>query len=249
MYQTSKGHEKKVLSSIFSDSKDFFEKMGYIGYEYKGNDGNGVPDGVFQKGASKIWVEHTQARLNYGNKGSRLPGLDGFCKDVQHELLKEGYKGCMCFDISYLIADKYLSSPEFKAEILNMARSAIGSSAEFVDEGRRIFVKYCPTEKCCLQSLNDYKGLRVTPSQWHNIEFCQTIPLALYDECVRVKEGKYQKNTDERNENWLFIEIPWGYTFEEDLPEKSVYFDRIFLVEQSCKDGREIFQPRLSATK
>ena len=248
MDKTSKEHEINVLSSVFLDSKDFFDNMGYIGYEYEGRDGEGVPDGIFRKGTSEIWVEHTQARLNYGNKGSLLPGIDGLCKYVQHELLKKGYKGCLCFDISSMVADNYLSSSEFKKEILDMASSAIASGKDD-DEERSIFVRYCPTEKCCLKNLNEYKGLRVTTSNWHNIEFCQTIPLDLYKKCIRIKEQKYKQNTNKRDENWLFIEKPWGYTFEKDLPKDSVFFDKIFIVEQSCKDGREVYLPQLSATK
>lgn len=249
MAKKSKEHEVTVLESVFRDSKEFFEGMGYTDYVFKSNDGNCIPDGTFIRGASIIWVEHTQARLNYGEKGSILPGLDGFCKDVQRELLKEGLRGCICFDISSVWADKYFSSSDFKSEILNIARGAISSSDGYADEERDIYVKHCSPEECCSRNLEDYKGLRVTISGLHNLEFCRIIPRSVYDACVSIKERKYQKNTDKRDENWLFIEEPWRYTFRNDLPNDSNFFDKIFIVERSGKDGREVFLPRLSATR
>lgn len=249
MVKTSKEHEISVLTSIFNDSKAFFEKMGYAGYSFESREGTGVPDGYFRKGASEIWVEHTQARLNYGEKGSILPGFDGFCNDVRRELLKEGYEGCLCFDISSTLADKYFSSPEFKSEILDMARNVIKSSNKYIDEERRIYVTYCSPDACTLESLDDYKGLRVTTSRLNNFELCRIIPSTIYDECVHVKEQKYLANTLPREGNWLFIEEPWGYSFRNNLPEESDYFDKIFIVEQGFKNGKECYVPRQSAIK
>ncbi len=249
MVKTSKEHEISVLNSVFNDSKAFFEEMGYIGYAFESRDGESVPDGYYRKGTSEIWVEHSQARLNYGEKCSLLPDLDGFCIDVQRELLKEGYKGCLCFDISSSLADKYFASPSFRSDILDIARRTMTSSFKYVDEKRDIYVNYCSPITCIVDSLEDYRGLRVTTSRWHNIEFCRIIPRTVYDKCVSVKESKYRANLHPRNENWLFIEEPWGYSFRNDLPEESVFFDKIFIVDRSGKNGRECYMPRLSATK
>lgn len=249
MEKTSKEHEVIVLNSVFQDSREFFDEMGYKGYEFKSSVGDGVPDGYFSRGEHKIWIEHTQARLNYGEKGSILPGLDGFCKDVQRELLKEGLTGCLCFDISSSTADKYFSSPEFKSEILDTARKVIKTLNNYVDKERNIHVNYCSLNTCTLKRLDDYKGFRVTTSRLHNMEFCRTIPKTVYDKCVYKKAQKYRANKQHRNENWLFIEEPWGYSFHNDLPEESDYFDKIFIVERDGKNGKECYVPRQSATK
>ena len=246
MEKKSKEHEVNVLSSVFNNSKRVFEDLGYIGYSFDSRDGDGVPDGFFTNGSSTIWIEHTQARLNYGKKGSVLPGYDGFCNDIQRELLKEANKGCVCFDIPSSLADLYFSHSDFRSEVLDIVRKVIESSAEFVDDERKMYVKYCSPETCCLKNLIDYKGLRVTVSRWHNIEFCHIIPRTIYDECLSIKEQKYRANISPRDENWLFIEVPWGYSFRlNDLPKHSSYFDKIFIVENFI----DCFIPRLSAWK
>lgn len=250
MEKNSKEHEVKVLNSVFNDSTRVFEDLGYIGYSFDSRDGDGVPDGLFTNGSSTIWIEHTQARLNYGKKGSVLPGYDGFCNDIQRELLKEANKGCVCFDIPSSLADLYFSCLDFRAEVLGIVRKVIESSIEFVDDERKMYVKYCSPETCCLDSLIDYKGLRVTVSQWHNIEFCRIIPQTIYDECLSIKEQKYRAIVSPRDENWLFIEEPWGFCFRSnDLPKDSGYFDKVFIVECGCMNGKECFIPRLSAIK
>lgn len=247
--KNSKEHEVKVLRSVFIDSKKVFDDLGYIGFTFDSLDCNGVPDGLFSNSIYKIWVEHTQARTNYGEKGSVLPGFDGFCNDVQRKLVKEGMKGCLCFDIPSSFADLYFSSQDFRSKVLEIARMVIKSSNEYVDDEQNIYVKYCSVENCCLDNLNDYKGLRVIVSQWHNIGFNRIIPRTVYDECLKIKEQKYRDNRSSRDENWLFIEEPWGYSFQNDIPQESRFFDKVFVVKYDFKDGKDCFVPRLSATR
>ena len=249
MEKNSKEHEVKVLESVFTDSKYVFDNLGYSGYTFESKDGEGVPDGIFYKGSSLIWIEHTQARLNYGKKGSVLLGFDGFCIDVRRELVKEEKNGCLCFDIPSSLTDLYFSSSEIKSKMLSIARWVIESSNEFADDEHNIYAKYCSPEACCLDNLNDYKGLRVIVSQWHNIDFCRVIPRTVYDECLSIKEQKYRANISPRNENWLFIEEPWGYSFKNDLPDISEYYDRVFIVSRDGKMGNECYVPRIVACK
>lgn len=249
MDKNSKEHEVKVLESVFTDSKIFFDNLGYIGYTFESRDGEGVPDGLFHNGSSVIWIEHTQARLNYGKKSSLLPGLDGFCIDVRRELLKEKINGCLCFDIPSSLTDLYFTSSEIKSKILRIAKTVIESSNEYADDKHNIYAKFCSPEACCLDNLNDYKGLRVIASQWHNIGFCRIIPRTIYEECLTIKEQKFRANISSRNENWLFIEEPWGYSFSNDLPDFSEYFDRVFIVSRDGKKGNECYVPRIVATK
>ena len=247
--RNSKEHEVNVLNSVFSDSKRFFDDLGYSDYSFESRIGNGVPDGLFSNGSSTIWVEHTQAMLNYGKKGSILPGFGGFCNDVQRELLKDNKNGCLCFDIPSSLTDIYFSSLDFKSEILDITKEVIYTSNEYVDKERNIYVKYCSPDACCFNNLNEFKGLRVTVSQWLNIGFCKIIPRTIYDKCLSNKEDLYRANLSSRNENWLFIEEPWGYSFMNDLPEDSFYFDKVFIVNCEHKNGKECFVPKLSATK
>lgn len=247
--ENSKTHEITVLKSVFEDSKSFFDGLGYGGYAFECQLGNSIPDGIFYNETSVIWIEHTQARLNYGEKRSLLPGLDGLCNDVQHVLLKEGVTGCVCFDVSSVIANKYFDSSLFRTEFLDITRDVVSNTGKFIDSERNIRIKYCRPNECVLKNLDEYKGLRITVSQLNNIEFCQVIEREVYERCVSIKEGKYKSNLNRRDGNWLFIEQPWGYSFRNDLPSSSEYFDKIFIIEKDFLDNRECYVPSLVATK
>ena len=95
----SKQNEVSVLKSVFSDIQ-FFEGLGYSGYSFYTNSENGIPDGFFKNKESVIWIEHSEAKPNYGKKKSHLEGSEGFCERVQERLFKDGVRGCICFDIS-----------------------------------------------------------------------------------------------------------------------------------------------------
>lgn len=247
--RSSKEHEIDVLTSVFRDSKSFFEELGYIDYVYITRRGKGIPDGLFCKGSETIWVEHTQARLNYGMKGSLLPGNDGLCNDVQRVFLKEGLKGCICFDVPSSFADQYFQSQSFRKQVLNVVRQVVCSSEDYFDSARNIHIKYCTPKECFLKSLDEYKGLRVIVSQLNNIELCRVIERGIFEKCVSIKEHKYKDNENTRTANWLFIEQPWGYLFRNDLPSRSKYFDKIFTVELDFKNDKECYIPTLVATK
>ena len=241
----SKEHEIDVLTSVFNDSRDYFDGLGYSGYRFESRQGEGVPDGLFCDGKHTVWIEHTQANLNYGEKGSLLHGYKGFCIDVQRELLKEGKGGCLCFDIPSTLADEYLHSKNTKKELLGIARRVIAESKEYVDTERNIHIQYCKPLECRHINLEDYNGFRVMALQFHNVELCQKLPQEIYDKCVSIKEQKYKDNQGERDENWLFIEIPWGHSFGNDLPKTTNYFDKIFIVERKPSKNKEIYAPKL----
>lgn len=233
---TSKNHEIETLNSAFDPAHHWFDTLGYAGWTFESNNENSLPDGFFRKGDVVIWVEHTRAWPDYGIKGSRLPGKDGFKIDLQKSL-KDYVQGCICCDVSSAVVNKYLSSPEYKSSFLGFVREAVSSpSHKFIFEEESIYIKYCPTESCKMD-LSVYKGLRVCFSGLENIEPSPLIPHAIFEQAIKVKEEKFLKISATRAENWLFIEIPWGYFYDDNIPLTSSVFDKIFTIEFDSDDN------------
>lgn len=230
--KSSKNHEIRVLNTAFYNSRALFDELGYSGYSFISRvEGEGVPDGYFKKGTSNIWVEHTEAKPNYGRKGERLSGFDGFCEDVRKALSPE-IEGCICCDIPSSVVEHYLSDANFKKVFLDIIRAMVVSETKhYEDSENSVYLKFCSKEKCRVD-LTNYKGLRVTKNGFHNLEFCKIIPMSVFETILASKESKYKANTVIRDENWLFIEIPFGYSFrDEQLPTKTQYFDKVFMLE------------------
>ena len=229
--KTSKEHEIRVLESVFKNSTALFDELGYSGFVFKQRkECNGVPDGFFENGKATIWVEHTEAKPNYRKKGERLSGFEGFCEDVRKALSSE-IKGCVCCDIPSSVAEFYLGNANYKKDFLNIIRNMVNSDTkDYEDIEKGICLKYCSIEECKVE-LASYKGLRIIHQGVHNLEFCKTIPLSVYEMILASKEVKYKGNPSFRNENWLFIEIPFGYTFDDEyLPMETGYFDKVFML-------------------
>ena len=138
-----------------------------------------------------------------------------------------------------------LKADKAKKELLGIARRVIAESKEYVDTERNIHIQYCKPLECSHINLEDYNGFRVMALQFHNVELCQKLPQEIYDRCVSIKEQKYKDNQGERDENWLFIEIPWGHSFGNDLPKTTNYFDKIFIVKRKPSKNKEIYAPKL----
>ena len=248
--EKSKEHEIVVLKSIFEESAPFFNKMGYLGYVFENRLEDGIPDGIFRCNDSEIWIEHTQANLNYGEKASIMRDKTGFCIDMQRSLRKEGFTGCFCLDIPSSIIAEYFDSPEIRNEFLNIARNAVNNNTEYSNKERNINIKYCLPNSINPKILNRNKGLRIIVSQLDNCDFCPSINKEIYKKIIASKENKYKKNSNSRNENWLMIEIPEDYYYNNnDIFCKTDYFDKIFVVENQSFDQKELYIPRLVATK
>ena len=228
--KTSKNHEKEFLESFFVHNKEKLETLGYCGYSFEHRlDCNGVPDGSYVENNRTIWIEHSEANPNYGEKGKRLVGKEGFCLDVGESLFNE-VKGCICCDISSQIADRYLNDNKFKMFFLEKIRSVITSNQEYIDDALNIRIKYCSPERC-LFDLSSYNGLRVRVQGFRNFEFNSILSIDVLNKIIKNKERKYKDNLFIRDENWLIVEIPFGYSFRDDeLPYLTDYFDRVMLV-------------------
>ena len=245
----SKEHEIRVLESVFKNFKTFFDQLGYKDFIFKSRNGDGVPDGIFSDNKKTIWIEHTQAKANYGKKGSIPPELEGFKIIIQQELQKENKQGCVCLDIPSCLADYCLLFKGLKSDILNIIKKVITEQSNYNNEDNNIYIKYCSKRKCYFKNINNNSNIQIVATQYNNIEFCYSISEKTYNKIIEIKNNKYKNNTEHRDENWLFIEIPNKTYFDNRIIRKSEYFDKIFIVERNFENGQEIFEPQLAALK